>query len=339
MPVVRFPMQSYPTSWYRVAESTDVAIGQIRRLHYFGRDLIAYRSASGQAHVADAYCPHLGANIAVGGKIENDAVVCPFHGWRFDATGNCVDIHYADRIPAGARLRVYPVMEFDGVIAIYYDELGREPEWRVPELGEHEGQRAWTPFARRTWKIRTHVQEILENGPDVAHQVIVHNAISVPDLECTVAGTTFTGRLSGKYDYPGAPPGGISVTGEFINIGMGFTHMQIADHMAGQTISRQVQFCWTPIDDELVEASIAQRIPDLGDPAMTEQVRSAIVLATYEDFERDIPIWENKIYRSLPARARHGRGEQPSALCEGEGDIARFRNWSRQFYTDEVCGV
>lgn len=338
MPVVRFPMQPYPTSWYRVADSTDLVHGQIRRMHYFGRDLIAYRTLAGEVRVADAHCPHLGADLGPG-RIEGDEVVCPFHGWRFDATGSCVEIPYAKKIPGEAKLRSYQVAEFDGVVAVYYDELERNPGWSVPPMTGGEDERQWTPFARKVWQIRTHVQDIVENGPDVAHQVVVHNAVDIPEMEYEIDGVTIAGTMIGKYDFPGGPAGGVRVVGHFSNIGLGITNIRLTDHLDGVEISRQLQLCRTPIDGILVEASIAQRTKSLGDIGMADAMNEKIVQATWEDFEKDIPIWENKIYRSLPSRTEFNRGEKPAVLCQGEGAIVKFRNWSRQFYTDAECGV
>ena len=78
----RFPFDAFPKGWFQVAYGREVASGQVIGLHYFGRRLICYRGDSGAAHVLDAYCPHLGADIAVGGTVVGDCVTCPFHGWR-----------------------------------------------------------------------------------------------------------------------------------------------------------------------------------------------------------------------------------------------------------------
>ena len=57
-----------------------------------------FRGESGQVYVVDAYCPHLGANLAVGGKVEGDCIECPFHGWQYRGEdGKCVKIGYADK--------------------------------------------------------------------------------------------------------------------------------------------------------------------------------------------------------------------------------------------------
>ena len=73
----RFPFDAYPKGWFQVAYSREVDAGQVIGLHYFGRRLICYRGDSGAAYVLDAYCPHLGADIAVGGTVIEDRVTCP----------------------------------------------------------------------------------------------------------------------------------------------------------------------------------------------------------------------------------------------------------------------
>jgi nitrite reductase/ring-hydroxylating ferredoxin subunit len=101
----RFPFSEYPKGWFQVAYSREVDNGEIFPLHYFGTRLICYRGESGSVQVLDAHCPHLGADIGVGGTVSRDCVVCPFHGWKFDADGRNVDIPYAKSVNRVARLR------------------------------------------------------------------------------------------------------------------------------------------------------------------------------------------------------------------------------------------
>ena len=52
-----------------------------------------------QVSIVDAYCPHLGANLGVGGRVQGNCIECPFHGWQFDGeTGQCVNIPYAEKV-------------------------------------------------------------------------------------------------------------------------------------------------------------------------------------------------------------------------------------------------
>lgn len=63
-----------------------------------GEQVAVFRGHTGEAHVVDAYCPHLGANLAAGGRVLGDCIECPFHGWQFQGSdGKCVRIPYAEK--------------------------------------------------------------------------------------------------------------------------------------------------------------------------------------------------------------------------------------------------
>ena len=106
----RYPFP-VPNGWFVVAEAAEIEPGEVRALHYFDRDLVLYRGADGTPHVMDAHCPHLGAHLAVGGRVEDDCIRCPFHGWKYDGgAGKCVEIPYGEvtTIPPKAHPRVVP---------------------------------------------------------------------------------------------------------------------------------------------------------------------------------------------------------------------------------------
>ena len=79
----------YPNGWISVLESRDLKSNQIKPVFAFGYDLVVFRGSSGSVHVFDAYCPHLGANLGVGGQVMGDSIRCPFHGWTFNSDGKC----------------------------------------------------------------------------------------------------------------------------------------------------------------------------------------------------------------------------------------------------------
>jgi 3-ketosteroid 9alpha-monooxygenase subunit A len=222
----------------------------------------------------------------------------------------------------------YPVTETNGIIAVFHDDLGREPFFDIPAVSDRPG---WTPYTRRNWRIRTHVQEIVENGADGAHQLSVHGAIELPVAAAEPDGHYFRGGFTAKYADRSDPTiYGIKAT--FIDIGMGFTHLEMEIDYAGMAIRRFIHMSYTPVDEAHVEVSFAIRTFDLGDPELTELVHNQINEAVWVDFERDIPIWENKCYRSLPAHLTAAETQEPARLCAGEGDIAKIRTWARQFY-------
>src|ERR1700737_3567486 len=77
----RFPFP-IPNGWFIVAASADIGPGDVTPLHYFDRDLVLFRGEDGAPYLVDAYCPHLGAHLGVGGRVEEGCIRCPVHGWR-----------------------------------------------------------------------------------------------------------------------------------------------------------------------------------------------------------------------------------------------------------------
>lgn len=64
---------------------------KILKMFISGTTLAVFRADDGVAHVIDAHCPHIGANMARGGTVQGDCLKCPFHGWEFSGkTGKCV---------------------------------------------------------------------------------------------------------------------------------------------------------------------------------------------------------------------------------------------------------
>lgn len=68
----------------------------------FGKELIVARGSDDKIYIFDAYCPHLGANLAIGGTLEKrcrqDCIRCPFHAWSFRLSdGMCVDVPYESK--------------------------------------------------------------------------------------------------------------------------------------------------------------------------------------------------------------------------------------------------
>src|SRR5512144_666111 len=99
-----------PNGWFMVAYSDEVSAGKVLGLRYFGEDLVAWRGEDGAAHVMDAYCPHLGAHLGYGGRVEGCELVCPFHWWRFGADGANTRVPYDGTRHPNARIPSYPTI-------------------------------------------------------------------------------------------------------------------------------------------------------------------------------------------------------------------------------------
>jgi phthalate 4,5-dioxygenase len=95
--------------------------GAPMRLALLGEKLIAFRDSSGRVGVMDHRCPHRCASLFLGRNEEN-GIRCIYHGWKYDAEGNCVDMpnapphhDFKDKVKAKA----YKVTERNGLIWVY----------------------------------------------------------------------------------------------------------------------------------------------------------------------------------------------------------------------------
>ncbi|KAG7240810.1 hypothetical protein INR49_023384 [Caranx melampygus] len=107
----------YPNGWYRVLSSHQLERGEVKNVTALGEQVAVFRGQDGKAYVVDAYCPHLGANLAVGGRVVGSCIECPFHGWQFRGdNGNCAKIPYTEKVPEFARVRCWPTCEVNSQI-------------------------------------------------------------------------------------------------------------------------------------------------------------------------------------------------------------------------------
>lgn len=101
----------------------------VKAVRLLGQDLVLFRDAGGRWGLLDRDCPHRGADLAFG-RHEGDGLRCPFHGWKFDTEGRCLD---TPAEPMGSTLcqrvrqRSYPVIERAGVVFAWLGPVGAEP--------------------------------------------------------------------------------------------------------------------------------------------------------------------------------------------------------------------
>ncbi len=302
-----------PFGWFQLCFSDELAAGEIRSVHYFGRDLVVFRGADGTPRCFDAYCPHLGAHLGVGGALIDDTIRCPFHHWRFDKQGRCVDIPYAKRIPPAAKVRTYPVIEKSGMIFAWYHPGEEDPMWALPDIPEY-GDDAWTPYERREWIVKSRNQELAENTVDQAHFRYVHGTNTVADTDISLEGPLMKVISRSKVGSVDGEADGVIE----INVhGFGFGMTRFTG-----VVETLVLTSGTPIDDERVHMHLAFTVRKLPDSDSTKGLGKAFIDEIERQFGQDIPIWENKIHHERPV------------LCDGDGPIATVRQWAKQFYVD-----
>ncbi len=303
-----FPL---PNGWFAVAWSEDVPSGAVQPIRCFGQELVLARTHDGVARVFDAHCPHLGAHLGHGGAVVENTLRCPFHAWRFDGSGRCVEIPYAKKIPSRARLRPWTVCERNGRILVWRHARGEPPRWEIPELPEF-GSPDWTPFERREWIVRSRNQEMAENTVDQAHFRYVHGTNTVAETEFRTEGPILRVVSKSKVATPRGEASGVIEICAF-GFGFGWTRFR-------GVVETLVLTSGTPIDDERVHMRLGLSVRKLGSADATQGVGRAFLAEIERQFAQDIPIWENKVFLERPN------------LCDGDGPIGELRRWARQFY-------
>jgi phenylpropionate dioxygenase-like ring-hydroxylating dioxygenase large terminal subunit len=294
----RFPFP-VPNGWFVVAEAAELAPGEVMPLYCFGRDLVLYRTAAGQPRVLDAHCPHLGAHLGVGGRVEDDTIRCPFHGWRFDGvSGSCVEVPYdeIDFIPKRARTRSYPAIERNQMIWVWHHLQDGEPFYDVPEIAEFSDP-DWLPIVVRTYEIRTCAQELAENNVDYSHFKFVHGSPAVPENSFYTDGV-----------YKRAANEDETFVREGYGLGLGVIRVSGFTTFLSST---------TPLDEETVIMRWIFSAPRANGEGAAEKAAAVFC----KNVSQDIPIWENKIYRETPV------------LRPSEKPITEHRRWAQQFYS------
>lgn len=308
----------FPRGWFVIHFSDQLAVGETKPLRYFGTDLVLFRSASGAARVLDAYCPHMGAHLGHGGRVEGERVVCPFHAWKFDGEGKCVEIPYATRIPPKAKVECWPVVEKNGMIYVWHDPERGAPEWEVPTIAEVGGD-AFTPWNHSILEIKTHPREIVENIVDTAHFMPVHGT------DAKVFRNEFQGHVAVQHNegiaYPlggGADP--YTLTATYYGPGYMVTHMKGV--MESLLINAH-----TPIEPNLLHLRFAVSLKRGGRYEASQAFSEKYVDNLRRGYLQDVEIWEHKVFRERPV------------LCEGDGEIMNLRRWYKAFFEPRAASA
>ncbi|MFP6665488.1 MAG: Rieske 2Fe-2S domain-containing protein [Deltaproteobacteria bacterium] len=302
-----------PNGWYAVEWSRQLIDGEVKSIHYFGEDLVLFRTRSGEPRVLDAYCPHLGAHLGEGGRVVGENIQCPYHAWEYaGATGVCAKIPYCEQIPKKARVRAWEVRERNGFIFVWYHANKQPSSWEVPVL-EEVGHPDWTTPREEEIEVPIHVQDIHENNNDPVHFQVVHGMNEVMDtepIEYSADGRIY--KLTGHTERE-TPMGTFKTTLVRESFGIGMSTVRtVGIPDAGLLLFSST----TPIE------------PNVTISRWMLTVTKNLVDLIGEDFQRqlvkgvddDLRIWSSKIHRKSPV------------LCKEDGFLGEYRQWVKQFY-------
>uniref|UniRef100_A0A0K0G4B4 cholesterol 7-desaturase n=1 Tax=Strongyloides venezuelensis TaxID=75913 RepID=A0A0K0G4B4_STRVS len=329
----------YPNGWFCIAESNQINKKCILPITFMGEQLSLIRSESGEVYLTDSYCPHLGASFNVGGKVVNDnCIQCPFHGWIFNAeTGKCTSIPYNEAsIPEQAKISTWHVVERNNCIFVWYHAEGDAPTWEIPEIDEVKyGE--WTYKGRTEHEIMCHIQEVPENGADIAHLNYLHlhgvqEGNDVNKIPMNISKPYIKHFWNGSWEPRSGDEKHISVmhldqvmkAGNFnipltetkldaVQIGPGIVHMMFDFGILG----KGAVFQYLTPEEPMFQRSrfvMYANVPKLWAKFM--------MISEAFQFERDIFVWSNKKYIKNPLYVKN------------DGPINKHRRWFSQFYSE-----
>jgi phthalate 4,5-dioxygenase oxygenase subunit len=165
--------------WQPVALSEELdPTRPLKCVALLGEPLVLFRDEHGELGLIERHCPHRGADLSYG-RLEDGGLRCVFHGWLFDAHGNCLQQPAEpldSRMHEHIQQRAYPCLESNGVIFAYLGE-GSPP--KLPALdclhAPHSHVFAFKGMMECNW------MQALEVGIDPAHASYLHRFLADDD--------------------------------------------------------------------------------------------------------------------------------------------------------------
>jgi vanillate O-demethylase monooxygenase subunit len=285
--------------WYVAAAGDEIGSGSglvARRL--LGRPVVLFRQANGEVAALEDRCAHRAAQLSRGSLVA-DQVVCPYHGFTYDASGACVRVPSQLHVPYGARVLSYPVREEGPFVWIWLGSPARSKHVEPPALPALTDQ-AWT-VQGGVVDVAANYLLLHDNALDRTHFPFVHPrrihrgyVERPPTLNIEVSETTVSDHRSfapapladWQSEATGLPVDGAYTqreTGTFLSPAMHLDEMDIVG-ADGAVLRSQFIRAFTPVDAGNTRVLWrAARNYALDDASVTERLREVYEGTMVED--------------------------------------------------------
>jgi len=166
--------------WHPIAAATQLDENPVMRVKLLGETLVLYRNRRGGLGLIGERCAHRRVDL-VFGMPEPEGLRCPYHGWLYDETGQCLEMPAEGEnstFPSRVKIDAYPVQELAGLIFAY---LGAQPAPLLPRWDLFVCENVLRDIGFQV--VPCNWLQMQENDVDQAHVPWLHHAFSNYVLE------------------------------------------------------------------------------------------------------------------------------------------------------------
>lgn len=196
---------NYPRNlWWFATRSKELTQDKPLGMWLLDEPVVFYRQRDGSVVALDNRCPHRWAPLSEG-KVDGDNIVCPYHGFKFNPLGKCVEIPSQTNIPSRAQVKSYPVTERDGLVWIWMGDAALAEKKPLPFDTAWLSDPAWS-YVHGFTTIDANYQLLKENILDLTHIPHVH-AATIGATDWTRPPTVESGdsEVTYRQEFPAAP--------------------------------------------------------------------------------------------------------------------------------------
>jgi phenylpropionate dioxygenase-like ring-hydroxylating dioxygenase large terminal subunit len=180
-------------AWYIAAWADEVAARPLAR-RILGEPVVLFRDASGAVAALQDRCCHRGAPLSLG-EVVPRGIQCGYHGLVFDCAGKCVLVPGDHKVPPGAEVRSYPVIEEDALVWLWMGDPAKADRSRLVRFHYHNDAENW-PHRHAMMHLQSGHLLVIDNLMDLSHLGYVHKGYVGGDSNTHVAAKMRTVRTA-----------------------------------------------------------------------------------------------------------------------------------------------
>lgn len=191
--------------WHPIAAvaELDESVFRTKEIRLLGEDLVLFKDRSGTLGLIEKYCSHRRVNLARG-IVEDDGIRCPYHGWKFDSSGSCIEQPFEATTNRNSRYKEkcgiggYRVEVLAGAVWAY---IGPDPVPYLPKWGPLVWDECIRDISIAT--LECNWLQCQENSPDPVHTEWLHAYLG--DFAARIKNTTDVADFKGLGPTAGRP--------------------------------------------------------------------------------------------------------------------------------------